>query len=138
MQCIYHASHKEVCIFFNRKPIRFQFRICYCQISSSDRLFSAVCTFDCLHFCLLFSFFSPADRQLHGLTLYFFVCFGFCVPLDIFHSYGDVTIADEGLQILTYTRHSWPLSSKGSWACPTYLTRGIPLTKNTIVNCSLL
>ena len=27
----------------------------------------------------------------------------------IFHSYEDVTITDEGRQILTYTRHSWPL-----------------------------
>ena len=26
----------------------------------------------------------------------------------IFHSYGDVTITGEGLQILTYARHSWP------------------------------
>ena len=31
-----------------------------------------------------------------------------------FHSYGDVTIAGEGLQILTYARHSWTLSSEGS------------------------
>ena len=27
------------------------------------------------------------------------------------HSYTDVTITGEGLQILTYARHSWPLSS---------------------------
>ena len=26
----------------------------------------------------------------------------------------------EGLQILTYARHSWPLSSEGSFACYTY------------------
>ena len=26
----------------------------------------------------------------------------------IFHSYGDVTIAGEGLQISTYARHLWP------------------------------
>ena len=38
----------------------------------------------------------------------------------IFHSYGDVTIADEGLQILTYARHSWPWSSEGSLTCHTY------------------
>ena len=38
----------------------------------------------------------------------------------IFHSYGDVTITGEGLQILTYARHSWPLSSEGSLACHTY------------------
>ena len=32
----------------------------------------------------------------------------------LFHSYRDVTIAGEGLQILTYARPSWPLSSEGS------------------------
>ena len=31
----------------------------------------------------------------------------------ILHLYGDVTIAGERLQILTYARHSWPLSSEG-------------------------
>ena len=35
----------------------------------------------------------------------------------IFHSFGDVTIAGEGLQILTYAWHSWPLSSEGSLTC---------------------
>ena len=39
---------------------------------------------------------------------------GFTSHSRIFHSYWDVTIIVEGLQILTYTRHSWPLSSKGS------------------------
>ena len=34
--------------------------------------------------------------------------FGFLVPY-----YGDVTIIGEGLQILTYARHSLPLSSEG-------------------------
>ena len=38
----------------------------------------------------------------------------------IFHSFGDVTITGEGLQYLTYARHSWPLSSEGSLACHTY------------------
>ena len=38
----------------------------------------------------------------------------------IFHSYGDVTISGEGLQILIRTRHSWPLSSEGSLASHTY------------------
>ena len=32
------------------------------------------------------------------------------------HLYGDVTITGEGLQSLTYARHSWPLSSEGSLA----------------------
>ena len=42
----------------------------------------------------------------------------------IFHSYGDVTIAGEGLQILIYARHSWPLSSEGSLACHIYCDTG--------------
>ena len=32
----------------------------------------------------------------------------------IFLSFGDVTIAGEGLQILTYAQNLWPLSSVGS------------------------
>ena len=44
----------------------------------------------------------------------------FCVCLfggggptgDFFCSYGNVTITGEGLQILTYARHVWPLSSE--------------------------
>ena len=40
--------------------------------------------------------------------------------LRMFHSYGDVNIAFEGLQILTYARHSRPLSSEDSLACHTY------------------
>ena len=35
-----------------------------------------------------------------------FCLFGFFVPFENFHSYGDVTIAGEGLQILTCARHS--------------------------------
>ena len=42
---------------------------------------------------------------------YLSVC-GFTSHSRIFHSYGYVTIAGEGLQILTYARHSWPLSSE--------------------------
>ena len=38
----------------------------------------------------------------------------------ISYSYGDVTITGEGLELLTYARHSWPLSSGGSLACNTY------------------
>ena len=39
---------------------------------------------------------------------------GFFVPLENFHSFGDVTIAGERLQIMTYARNSWPLCSDGS------------------------
>ena len=54
------------------------------------------------------------------------VCLGFYVPLE--NSYGDVTITctGEGLQILTSTWHSLPLSSEGSSACHTYCDMGHP------------
>ena len=48
-----------------------------------------------------------------------FVC-GFSSNFRIFHTYGDVTITGEGLQIFTYARHLWPLSREGSLACHTY------------------
>ena len=53
---------------------------------------------------------------------YLFVCLGFIVPLENFHSYGDVIISGEGLQILT----SRPLSSECSLACQTYYDTGHP------------
>ena len=49
-----------------------------------------------------------------------FVCLDFLSHSRIFHSFGDVIIAGEELQILTYGRHSWPFSSEGSLACHTY------------------
>ena len=42
-----------------------------------------------------------------------FVC-GSTSHSRIFHSYGDVTINAVGLQILTDTRHTLPLSSESS------------------------
>ena len=44
---------------------------------------------------------------------------GFSVHLRTFHLFGDVTMTGEGLQILAYARHLWPLSSEGSLACKT-------------------
>ena len=57
-----------------------------------------------------------------------FVClnFGFSSHSRIFHSYGDVTITGEGLQILTYAWHLWPLSSEGSLEWHTYCNTGHP------------
>ena len=49
------------------------------------------------------------------------VVYGFSSHLKNVHSYGDVTFDDKGLQILTYARHSWPLSSKGSLKWHTYI-----------------
>ena len=42
------------------------------------------------------------------------------------HSFGDVTIADEGPQMLTHARHLWSLNSEGSLACHTYCDTGHP------------
>ena len=55
-----------------------------------------------------------------------FVYLEFYVPLETFHSFGDVTTAGEGLQIFIYARLSWPLSSEGSLACHMYCDAGHP------------
>ena len=40
-----------------------------------------------------------------------FLCLFFRFYSRIFHLFGDITIASEGLQILTYARHLWPFFS---------------------------
>ena len=58
-----------------------------------------------------------------------FVCLfvlSFSSHSGIFHLYGDITITGEGLQILMYTRHSWPSSRGGSLTCHTYCDIGNP------------
>ena len=71
-----------------------------------------------------------ADLVIYSTLHWFFVCLFVCMGLishpRIYHSYGDVTITGEGLQILTYARHSWPLSGEGSLACHTYCATGHP------------
>ena len=57
---------------------------------------------------------------MYCLFVCLFVC-GFSSHSRIFHSYDDVTIAGEGLQILTCA-----LSSEGSLACYTYCDTGHP------------
>ena len=74
------------------------------------------------------------------VRLFLFVC-GFSSHSGIFHSYGDVTITGEGVQILTHTctQHSWPLSSEGSLAYHTYcdisLEWSSPKTRDTHTCC---
>ena len=72
-----------------------------------------------MHYC----FFNSLNR-VYNLSIYLFVCLE--PHSRIFHSFGDVTIAGEVLQILTYARHLWPLSSEGSLACHTYYDTGHP------------
>ena len=58
-----------------------------------------------------------------------FVClfvWGFSSHSIIFQTFADVTIVGEGLQILTYARHLWPLSSEDSLACHIYCDTGLP------------
>ena len=59
-------------------------------------------------------------------SLVLFVYLHFSSHSRIFHSFGGVTITDEGVQILTYARHSWSLSSEGSLVCHTYCDTGRP------------
>ena len=66
--------------------------------------------------------------MIYGIFVFDIVCLSICLfgvyPTTDFHSFGDVT--GEGLQILTYDRHSWPLSSEGSLTCHTYCDTGLP------------
>ena len=57
-----------------------------------------------------------------------FLCLGFSAHTRIFHLYGNVTIAGEELQILTYDRHSWALDREGSLAWHTYYDMGHTFT----------
>ena len=61
------------------------------------------------------------------LFVYLFVWSFFSSYSRIFQSFGDVTIDGKGLQILTYARHLWPLSSEGSLARHTYCDTGHPI-----------
>ena len=58
-----------------------------------------------------------------GLNLAKWFLFGVYCPN---HPYGDDTIAGEGLQIMTYARQSWPLSSEDSLTCHIYCDMGLP------------
>ena len=50
-------------------------------------------------------------------SMSFLLVWSFSFHSRNFHSFGDVTIFGEGLQILTYARLLWPLSSDGSLEC---------------------
>ena len=65
----------------------------------------------------------------YRLNLHIVVLFGgFRHTQEFFHLYGNITIIGEGLQILTYTQHSWPLSSEGYLACHIYCDMGHSFT----------
>ena len=56
--------------------------------------------------------------------MFLFVCLGSSSHTKFFHSYGNVTLTGEGLQIFTYVQHSCPLNSEGSLVCHTYCDTG--------------
>ena len=64
--------------------------------------------------------------NIYTLLIYIDISFykGGSAYSRLFHSYGDVNIADEGLRILTYARQLLPLSSEGSLAYHTYCDTG--------------
>ena len=70
--------------------------------------------------------FSSHSTIFTGLFVCLFVWGFFWSHSRIVHSYGDVTIVGEWLQILTYVRHSWPLGNQGSLDFHTYWGTGHP------------
>ena len=54
------------------------------------------------------------QRRIQVLFFLFCLLWSLSSHSRILHSYGDVTTAGEGLQILTNARRSWPMSSEGS------------------------
>ena len=76
-------------------------------------------------------FFIQALTLEIAITL-FFVCLELSSHSRIFHSFRDVTIAGEWLQILTYARNSWPLTSEGSLTCHTYCDMGLPISEDPL------
>ena len=55
-----------------------------------------------------------------------FVCLACFAPLENFSLIKRRQHYREGLHILSYARHSWPLNSGGSLACHTYCDTGRP------------
>ena len=68
---------------------------------------------------------STNEALLLFICLFGFLFWSLSSHLSIFHLYWDVTIAGEGLQILTYARYSWPLNSEGSLTCHTHCETGL-------------
>ena len=81
-----------------------------------------------LHYFIDRNFF-PMQTCGYISVLYFvnlFVCLGFIVPLENFSLIWRRHHCRWVLQILTYARHSWPLSSECSFIVPHLLSGGQP------------
>ena len=99
------------------------FLICYALVlSHKSQTLTRIYTLKCWNSFLFCSF----TTQRSELSLNKFVCLfgGFSSHSRIFHLYGDVTIAGEGLQVLTYVRHSWSFQQWGFFSVPHLLWHG--------------
>ena len=69
--------------------------------------------------------------SLHGLWCLFYLFWGVLRPTREFFTHMETLplSVNEGLQILTYTWHSRPLSSERSLVCHTYCATGHPFIK---------
>ena len=67
--------------------------------------------------------------QNHNVYIFGLFVWGFTSHFRVFHSFGNVSITGEGLQILIYAPHLWPLSSEGSSTWHTNCDKGHPFIK---------
>ena len=90
--------------------------------------FIGPCRCDTKHFIQRTAFRLVASYDKRWALIFFFCLevWRFTSHSIIFHSFGVVSIAGEWLQILTYARHLWPLSSVSFLACQTYYDTGNP------------
>ena len=67
------------------------------------------------------------DNFFFTCSYFLYVCLFYCVPLENFHSFGDVTIAAEGLQFFTNARHvQLAIEQWGFLSVPHLLWQGHP------------
>ena len=116
----------EWCFFLMKKMLQYEcFRDPYWVCCFSFYLLTIILN---AYSIQMFSYMQTVHHRMFHINLllfwksrfvYLFV-WGITSHLRIFHAYGDITITAQGLQTLTYARHSWPLSSEGSLVCYTY------------------
>ena len=97
------------------------------------------------YFWHLVHFFLPriafSKQWMHFIRLFFYLSiWRFSPQSRIFQSYGYVTITGEGIQILTNTRHSWPLNIEhwGLISVPQLLWHEASVYNGTLRGTSIL
>ena len=124
-QQIFAFVYLLICTFSSK------FYVCYnSYFSSISWSLVAHCQYVCplINYIFIFSISrttKPISNKIgtkhpwdEGNSNSFRICLGFSSHSRIAHSYGDVTIDGDGLQIFTYARHLWPLSSEDSLNVP--------------------